>query len=1143
VTVRRAQDRARLFFSDDRRIGFFLLLATFLAVLVFVLGFRWLHDLNEQQRRAALREKASIARQAIQPIVDRFRGTERADLGHTRRAAFLALHRLTCGEACGHDHVFMHDLEGTALFSPWASGNVGRQTRLFEDEQGNSHLEDVVRRLRAEPGGVFVSYWLPDPRTGSREKMLSFVQFLPELGVLVGTGVGVGGALRAEQRILALGLPAGLLLLGLFSIPPVLALRSHRKRSLWMKQEIRERLEVEEALRRSEATLKALVDSAPIGIASIKDRRFLDVNETFARIFQRDRKELSGQSTRLCYANDEAFETGGRCLYVAPSTLDTLGRRADGSEFPLLLCAAPLGLEGTTDEFVITALDMTERRKAEEEVLQNQEKFQTIFDASPMAIALNDPETGVYLDVNARCCEAFGLPKAEIVGRTPQQTGLHLEEQGQQEVLGSLAREETVNAKDMKLTLPGGEEREVLVTAQRIQLAGKPTFLSMTIDVTAWRRLERATQESERQLRTLFEGSPIGIFRSTPDGLFRQVNPALAAMFRYGSPKAMVEETNRKGIPEALYESPDQRAALMRRIQARMGTWFVEEVHFRRLDGTFLDGIMSIILSLDPETGSPTLFGFVQDISARKRAEDDLKAKTALLEAQTDATLDGILVVSTDRKRILTNQRFITTFNIPPDVLEDEADAPCLAHVRSLALHPEEFLEKVQYLYAHPAEASRDEVEFRGGMILERYSAPVLGRNGEIYGRIWIFHDISERMRAQQEILRLKDYLANVIDCMPSAVVGLDRAGRITGWNRDAENILGVEAREAMGRPIQEVAKHFTPWIMAMQREVRRERRPASMEKLHLEHEGVRSCYELTVYPLTTEGMEGSVVRIQDVTERVRIQELMIQTEKMVSVAGLAAGMAHEINNPLGIISQARQNIERRLSAELPANREAARELGLDLERLHAYFERRGIDRFLGNIREAVDRAAGIVSNALLFSHQIESTHQPVPPVDLLEKALELAANDYDLKKKYGFRDIEIRREFESGLPAVRVVSLEIEQVLLNLLKNAAQAMAGNPPERKPRIVLRAFRDAKHLVMEVEDNGPGMIESIRRRVFEPFFTTKEPGTGTGLGLSVSYTLVTRNHKGLMEVVSEPGRGSCFTIRLPMRKEPEDVREP
>jgi len=322
VTVRRAQDRARLFFSDDRRIGFFLLLATFLAVLVFVLGFRWLHDLNEQQRRAALREKASIARQAIQPIVDRFRGTERADLGHTRRAAFLALHRLTCGEACGHDHVFMHDLEGTALFSPWASGNVGRQTRLFEDEQGNSHLEDVVRRLRAEPGGVFVSYWLPDPRTGSREKMLSFVQFLPELGVLVGTGVGVGGALRAEQRILALGLPAGLLLLGLFSIPPVLALRSHRKRSLWMKQEIRERLEVEEALRRSEATLKALVDSAPIGIASIKDRRFLDVNETFARIFQRDRKELSGQSTRLCYANDEAFETGGGAStsLPAPST-------------------------------------------------------------------------------------------------------------------------------------------------------------------------------------------------------------------------------------------------------------------------------------------------------------------------------------------------------------------------------------------------------------------------------------------------------------------------------------------------------------------------------------------------------------------------------------------------------------------------------------------------------------------------------------------------------------------------------------------------------------------------------------------------------------------------------------------------------
>jgi signal transduction histidine kinase len=110
---------------------------------------------------------------------------------------------------------------------------------------------------------------------------------------------------------------------------------------------------------------------------------------------------------------------------------------------------------------------------------------------------------------------------------------------------------------------------------------------------------------------------------------------------------------------------------------------------------------------------------------------------------------------------------------------------------------------------------------------------------------------------------------------------------------------------------------------------------------------------------------------------------------------------------------------------------------------------------------------------------------------------------------------------------------VEIEQVILNLLKNAAQAMIANPPDTKPRITLRLCREARYAVLEVEDNGPGMPEDIRRRVFEPFFTTKEPAVGTGLGLSVSYMIVTQNHKGLMEVQSTPGRGTVFKVRLPI----------
>jgi PAS domain S-box-containing protein len=395
--------------------------------------------------------------------------------------------------------------------------------------------------------------------------------------------------------------------------------------------------------------------------------------------------------------------------------------------------------------------------------------------------------------------------------------------------------------------------------------------------------------------------------------------------------------------------------------------------------------------------------------------------------------------------------------------------------------------------------------------------------------------EIAERKRAEAEVERLKNYLANIIDSMPSILVGMDRNEIVTQWNRQAERISGFSATEAVGRPITDLLPDFSPWIAGMRGEMDRQR-PASMEKLLIEKGGERRFYDLMLYPLIANGVEGAVVRIEDATERARIQELMIQTEKMMSVGGLAAGMAHEINNPLGIITQAAQNIERRVSPEFPANRKAAEELGVSLEGIKAYFERRQIPEFIGSIRTASLRASRIIANMLQFSRCAGTTMQPASPVGIIEQALELAAGDYDLKKKYDFRSIEIIRDFAPDMPGVPMVAVEMEQVMLNLLKNAAQAMILNPPDRRPRITLRLRREERYALIEVEDNGPGMGEEVRRRAFEPFFTTKEPGMGTGLGLSVSYMIVTQNHKGLMEVESKPGRGACFRVRLPLAKE-------
>jgi signal transduction histidine kinase len=169
----------------------------------------------------------------------------------------------------------------------------------------------------------------------------------------------------------------------------------------------------------------------------------------------------------------------------------------------------------------------------------------------------------------------------------------------------------------------------------------------------------------------------------------------------------------------------------------------------------------------------------------------------------------------------------------------------------------------------------------------------------------------------------------------------------------------------------------------------------------------------------------------------------------------------------------------------------------------------------------------------LSFSRRSEARKAPVCLARLMDKSIELAAHDYDLRKKFDFRDIRIVRDYDAGLPEVPCVATEIEQVVLNLLRNAAQAMTETMGARAPEIVLTTRRHLDKALISIADNGPGIPADLRSRVFEPFFTTKDVGIGTGLGLSVSYFIITSHHGGELSVESESDHGTRFTISLPL----------
>lgn len=424
----------------------------------------------------------------------------------------------------------------------------------------------------------------------------------------------------------------------------------------------------------------------------------------------------------------------------------------------------------------------------------------------------------------------------------------------------------------------------------------------------------------------------------------------------------------------------------------------------------------------------------------------------------------------------------------------------------------------------------------------EEFYAEVLLNSMSLQGEEIIhasIRNITDRKRDEEELRRLRNLLSNIINSMPSVLVGVDMEGRVTHWNREAEKRTGVKADEARGHTLADV---FPQLAGEMEKVVQaiREREPLKDEKVASEFDGEARYADITVYPLTSNGIEGAVIRVDDITERVRIEEMMIQSEKMLSIGGLAAGMAHEINNPLAGILQNVQVIRNRFKSDLMKNNEVAESCGTTIEVIENYVKDRGIFSMIESVMESGRRASRIVDNMLSFSRKSDSSFSPHNLAVLLDKTVELASNDYDLKKRYDFRQIEIVREYEHNVPEVFCEASKIQQVFLNLLKNGAQAMAEKKGRgEKPRFILRVMIENGMIRVDIEDNGPGMDEMTRKRIFEPFFTTKGVGLGTGLGLSVSYFIITENHNGRMTVDSVPGKGTNFIIHLPLERSGND----
>jgi diguanylate cyclase (GGDEF)-like protein/PAS domain S-box-containing protein len=321
-------------------------------------------------------------------------------------------------------------------------------------------------------------------------------------------------------------------------------------------------------------------------------------------------------------------------------------------------------------------------------------------------------------------------------------------------------------------------------------------------DVTARKRAELALVDSEKRYRLLFETNLAGVFRAELGGKILDSNPALLQILGYESQ----QELTSRSTSDMLFDPEEEKALIARLSEEAVLRNF--EIRLRRKDGSPVWALHNLNLATD-KPGRAFVEGTIIDISERKRAEEELRWKTAFLEAQTNSTVDGILVVDARGQTILRNQRFGEIFKVPQELLASQDDAPTLQYVTSVVRNPDEFVRRVEYLYRHPIDTSRDEVELNDGRVLDRYSSPVVGKDGVNYGRIWTFRDITDRKRAEQQVKDREDSLRLLLESTAEAIYGIDLNGCCTFCNPACLRMLGYEDTEQLlGKNMHDLIHH-----------------------------------------------------------------------------------------------------------------------------------------------------------------------------------------------------------------------------------------------------------------------------------------------------------------------------------------------
>ncbi|MFH0809163.1 MAG: PAS domain S-box protein [Pseudomonadota bacterium] len=744
---------------------------------------------------------------------------------------------------------------------------------------------------------------------------------------------------------------------------------------------------------------------------------------------------------------------------------------------------------------VLVQVFLVQRKRAEAARRRSEERYYHLLDSAQEGVWVVDAE-GKTTSVNPRMAEMLGYSVDEMRGKP---MAMFLEHRCRASYRRSLESRK-----------PHTKERHYLEFLRKdgskvyTNLASSPVFetdgsyagaLACVADISDCKKAEDRLREQERFLAS--------IFASTQDGLSildHRLNIVRlnAAMEKWYSHQAPAVGKKCYEVYHGRSERCDPCPSLRTMLTGKPSSEIFPKIGPSGETIGWLD--VYAFPFVDKDSGQTKgCIHYVRDITERKRALEALKESEQRHRALVDNALVGILRMTLDGDILYANRALASMlgFTRPEDMRG--------LNVSDFNVRRDRARDRWKVLQNH-GKISDSEMELRtqqGETRTVLFSATIQGEVAE-----GMLMDITRHKEAERALQRSEEEYRALVEQAQEGIWRWDAVGRTTFANRRLIEITGYSLDELTNMSFLDLLSEEESHTEAQM--FLEAIRPGGCAQ-HIftlrckdGHRVVVSLESCAVMDESSGKFSGAVTCVSDITERKRLADQLMQSEKLAALGELISGVAHELNNPLTTVVGRSQLLA--LRGLIDGEEKLKRDLKI--------------------ISQEALRASKIVHNLLTFARRQRPEKRPLNINEILDRTLDL--------RSYQFRvsNIEIERHFASDLPAIEGDFQQLQQVVLNILNNAEQALTEAGRGGKIRMESRYERSRRRIMVRISDNGPGMVQEVLGRIFDPFFTTKPVGKGTGLGLSLSYGII-KEHGGEIEATSEPGRGTAFVFRLPI----------